>query len=417
MLNLLLISLLGYSQQVTGTVTCNQGASAWTVMTPDPVDGGVKTMKAQQYGPWVVILDGGVSITNWPTSQPVTGTFYQATQPVSGSVSVSNLPATQPVSGTLTCNVGTGTQPVSGSVSVSNLPATQPVTGTFWQATQPISGSVTASGTLTCNAGTGTLAVSGPATDTQLRATPLPISGTITANVGTGTQPVSGTFWQATQPVSGTFFQATQPVSLASAPTTPVTGTFWQATQPVSGTVAVSNFPASQAVTLAAAPTTPVTGTFWQATQPTSLAVLPALTVAAASSTSPIGSVSLGTTLGKTNVMQTGTLVTTAVTADQVVKTYTVTAGKTLFLLYVSVNGRLTTFAATATNFGECSLESPAGTKLLTTMLAGSGIGDRDYLPFNEGVPIAAGTVVRLVCTPTAVTSMTWRGNFGGYEK
>lgn len=54
-----------------------------------------------------------------------------------------------------------------------------------------------------------------------------------------GTFPVTGTFWQATQPVSGTFFQATQPVSgpltdtqlratavpvsLASAPTTSVT--------------------------------------------------------------------------------------------------------------------------------------------------------------------------------------------------
>ena len=33
---------------------------------------------------------------------------------------------------------------VSGSVSVSNFPATQAVTGTFWQATQPVSGTVTA---------------------------------------------------------------------------------------------------------------------------------------------------------------------------------------------------------------------------------------------------------------------------------
>ena len=45
-------------------------------------------------------------------------------------------------------------------------------------------------------------------TDTQLRASAVP---------------VSGTFFQATQPVSGTFFQATQPVSLATAPSTPVT--------------------------------------------------------------------------------------------------------------------------------------------------------------------------------------------------
>lgn len=58
-----------------------------------------------------------------------------------------------------------------------------------------------------------------PLTDTQLRASAVP---------------VSGTFFQATQPVSGAFFQATQPISIASMPTTPVTGTFWQATQPVS---------------------------------------------------------------------------------------------------------------------------------------------------------------------------------------
>lgn len=74
----------------------------------------------------------------------VTGTFYQATQPVSGTVSVSNFPATQPISG----NVG-----VTGSVAV---------TGTFWQATQPVSGTVSISGSVA----------------------------------------VTGTFWQATQPVS-----------------------------------------------------------------------------------------------------------------------------------------------------------------------------------------------------------------------
>ena len=70
----------------------------------------------------------------------------------------------------------------------------------------------------------------------------LPVSGTITAI--TDPVAVTGTFWQTTQPVSGTvsvsgtvavsgtFWQATQPVSIASA--VAVTGTFFQATQPVS---------------------------------------------------------------------------------------------------------------------------------------------------------------------------------------
>jgi hypothetical protein len=59
----------------------------------------------------------------------------------------------------------TDTQPVSLAVA----PIT-PVTGTFWQATQPISGTVTANTGLTQ-----------PLTDTQLRANPVPISGTVAA--------------------------------------------------------------------------------------------------------------------------------------------------------------------------------------------------------------------------------------------
>lgn len=124
-----------------------------------------------------------------------------------------------------------------------------------------------------------------------------------------------------------------------------------------------------------------------------------------------------GWQVGKTVVMKTGSLATTAVTADQVILTYTVTAGKTFYLEYFACNGRLTTFAATATHFGNCSIESPAGTKLVTTMISGSGIGDRDWLPFVEPIPIAAGTVIRIVTTPSATTAFTWQGNLGGYER
>src|SRR4051812_3190620 len=121
-------------------------------------------------------------------------------------------------------------------------------------------------------------------TDTQLRATPVPVSGSFYQV----TQPVSGTFWQATQPVSGTFWQATQPVS----------GTFFQATQPVSaadgaqvtlgakadakstatdGTAVTIMQVLKEISAMAQAPaSTPVTGTFWQATQPVSSTQLPA---------------------------------------------------------------------------------------------------------------------------------------------
>jgi len=271
-------------------------------------------------------ISGTVAVSNFPASQvvtlasttitgsvAVTGTFWQATQPVSGTVAVSNFPVTQPVSGTVTALQGTSpwvtslaSTTITGSVAVTGTfwQATQPVSGTFWQATQPVS---------------GTVAISNfPATQ--------PISGTVTALQGTspwvtslasttitGSVAVTGTFWQATQPVSGTVaisnFPATQPVSgtitalqgtspwVTSLASTTITGTVavTQSTSPwvvslasttitgtvtIAGTVAVSNFPATVAVTQSTSPwvvslasttitgSVAVTGTFWQAVQP-----------------------------------------------------------------------------------------------------------------------------------------------------
>jgi hypothetical protein len=77
-----------------------------------------------------------------------------------------------------------------------------------------------------------------PLTDTQLRATPVPVSGTVTANTGLS-QPLTDTQLRATAvPVSG-----------------PLTDTQLRATAvPVSGSVSVSNFPATQAISAAALP-------------------------------------------------------------------------------------------------------------------------------------------------------------------
>jgi hypothetical protein len=63
-----------------------------------------------------------------------------ATLAVGGTVSISNLPATQPVSGTVAVSNFPGTQPVSGPLTDDELRAAAvPVSGTFWQATQPVS--------------------------------------------------------------------------------------------------------------------------------------------------------------------------------------------------------------------------------------------------------------------------------------
>ena len=150
-------------------------------------------------------------------------------------------------------------------------------------------------------------------TDTELRATAVPVSQVSGASWSTsssidaqtitlqtqqvsgatdsvsviGTVPVSGTFWQATQPVSGTFFQGTQPVSVASTlgvdqvsganwstniiGTVPVSGTFFQATQPVSvaltlGVDQVSGATWSTSVIGSVAVTGPLTDTQVRAT-------------------------------------------------------------------------------------------------------------------------------------------------------
>ena len=72
---------------------------------------------------------------------------------------------------------------------------------------------------------------------------------------------------------------------------------------------------------------------------------------------------------------------------------------------------------ATATFFGTASLESPAGTKLVTLMHAGTGITILPQMDFTEPVPIVSGVVIRVVCTPSSTTSYTWQANFGGYER
>jgi hypothetical protein len=166
----------------------------------------------------------------------------------------------------LEARTGAKTTANSVSVNIAN-DQTVPVSGTFWQATQPISGSVSLSGTPAVSI-SGTAAVSGPLTDTQLRAAAVPVSGPLTDTQLRATAvPVSGTFWQATQPISGTVsISGTPEVTISGTPTVsgpltdtqlratavPVSGTFWQATQPVSASALPLPTGAATETTLAA---------------------------------------------------------------------------------------------------------------------------------------------------------------------
>ena len=227
-------------------------------------------------------------------SVPVTGTFWQATQPVSGTVGVSGTVmvdgsgATQPISATaLPLPTGASTaaaqatgntslasiaSSVAGTLSVDGSGHTQPVSGTFWQATQPVSGTVGISGSVPV---TGTFwQATQPVSASAL---PLPTGAATAANQSTANTSLASI--DSKLPALGQVLMAgSLPVTLASDQSAlPVTGTFWQATQPVSGSVSISNFPSSQAVT----------GTFWQSTQPVSAAALPLPSGAATAAKQP----------------------------------------------------------------------------------------------------------------------------------
>jgi hypothetical protein len=223
---------------------------------------------------------------------PVSGIFWQATQPVSGTVTSNQGGAPWTVKPDGTAWTMTST---SANVNVSN--ASIPVTGTFWQATQPVSGTVTAnqggtwnitnvSGTVSLPTGastsanqptnaaqgsttsgqTGNLAMgavtTGNPTYTTAQTSPLSLdtSGALRVNViagsgGGGTSSSFGSAFPATGTAAGGEYLSTPPtltngqmVALqtnvsgalkvdGSAVTQPVSGTFWQTTQPVSGTV------------------------------------------------------------------------------------------------------------------------------------------------------------------------------------
>lgn len=205
---------------VSGTISATQGTTPWIVTNPSGQAIAVISTGTQT-------ISGTVSVSNFPSVQavsvtvdsfsatnaayvrtlstfPVTGAFFQATQPVS---TVSTFPvsgaffqAIQPVS--------LATTSVSGSTVtsyVSNFPAVQsvstvstfPVSGTFFQAVQPVS----QSGSWTVTPGTGTWGVSGAVTVNGSTVAITNVSGsTITVVLTNSSVAVSN--FPAVQPVS-----------------------------------------------------------------------------------------------------------------------------------------------------------------------------------------------------------------------
>lgn len=123
--------------------------------------------------------------------------------------------------------------------------------------------------------------------------------------------------------------------------------------------------------------------------------------------------------LGGAPILKTGTLASSANTANQVILTHSVAVGKKFVLNGLELNVRLTTFATTATNFGTASLRV-AGTAVQTFICAGPGVLNNPILiKLAEPMIITGsseGLVVDVVCTPSASTGFTWEANIQGAE-
>lgn len=124
------------------------------------------------------LTDTQLRATPVPVSGPLTDTQLRASAvPVSGPLTDVQLRASAvPISGTVTANIGT-TNGLALDATVSAMSAKLPAA--LGQTTMAASISVTIASNQSA------VSVTGPITDTQLRATPVPVSGTVTANIGT----------------------------------------------------------------------------------------------------------------------------------------------------------------------------------------------------------------------------------------
>ena len=202
---------IGSLPAISGTVTARLQDASGNNLTSTSI-GGVQRLNvslASAATPGGTLLsfinihggtDGSVARTMLLDSSGrtvVTGTFWQSVQPaeirVGGSpVNASNALAVQIAQ-------GTGGAPSSVTVSLTGTTVTVSSLPNVTIGNSVTIASIPAiSGTVTANTG-----LSQPLTDTQLRASSVPVSGPLTDTQLRATAvPVSGTFWQATQPVS-----------------------------------------------------------------------------------------------------------------------------------------------------------------------------------------------------------------------
>jgi hypothetical protein len=198
-----------------------------------------------------VSIEGSTTVTVGNTSLAVTGpltdTQLRATAvPISGTITVANIAST--------VSIGNfpSTQAVSGTVNIGNLPSTQAVSGT-----------ITVANIATTVSVGNTVAVTGPLTDTQLRASAVPISasalplpsGAATqALQSTGNTKLDSVIAKLTTDASTNYLyvrltDGTNPYNASGGGgSSTVSIDNFPSTQAVSGTIDIGNFPSTQVI-------------------------------------------------------------------------------------------------------------------------------------------------------------------------
>lgn len=135
------------TQQIEGSISVTPTPGAATEAKQDTIIASIEDIG--------VTTD--VKVTLDGETVPVTGTFYQATQPVSIAATVAVDPTDDPTRDNGKVDIASLDQytPVAGRLPVDGSGVTQPVSGTFWQATQPVS--IASSVPVTDNAGSLTV--------------------------------------------------------------------------------------------------------------------------------------------------------------------------------------------------------------------------------------------------------------------
>lgn len=118
-------------------------------------------------------------------------------------------------------------------------------------------------------------------------------------------------------------------------------------------------------------------------------------------------------------VMNHNVLVTTAVTANQVILTVTFAAATNYKLL--TLGAALTAWNATESNVGlariECDLTGSAWTQCFEQRFQNTDLDNNSgmsILPLGSGIGFAVGQDLRAICTPAATTSIRWSASFWG---